>query len=453
MPPEITPTLLIVEDDRAVRTLLERTLSAPGRAVITAENGVQALKMLEENKPRVVILDLGLPDLEGVDIITAAIAGYRHTMIIVLTGRADQPSVMESMRRGAMEYLVKPFDPDALIELVEKAFRKAQQDGAAGSGPVVTGTAMPDDLLVGKSPAIIGVFKTTGMLASSPIPVLITGESGTGKELVARSLHRYGPNPAGPFIVVDCASIPGTLMESELFGHERGAFTGADTARAGRFEQADGGTIFLDEAGNIPPEIQPKLLRALQEKTIQRLGSTKTITWNARVISASNSRLWEMAREGKYREDLLFRLAGAEISLPPLRERPGDLPLLVDHFLSRHAGDRGKLAVSPEAMKMLESYGWPGNIRELRHALERAVALSRGGVIDAEHLPDKIRGAREAAPATPAMPAGKNEITSMDEMKRRYARQVLESCGGNKSEAARLLGIDRSTLYELLSGD
>ncbi len=215
--------------------------------------------------------------------------------------------------------------------------------------------------------------------------------------------------------------------------------------------QADGGTLFLDEAGNIPPELQPKLLRTIQERTVQRIGSPGIVKWNARVISASNANLWDLVKAGKFREDLLFRLAGAEIFLPPLRERMQDLPLMAEHFLARTGGDRGRLTLSPDALGALAAYGWPGNVRELRHALERACALARGAVIDAEHLPEKVRGGPTVPAAAAAFPVAKGDVTPLDALRRRYVRHVLELCGGNKSEAARLLGIDRSTLYEILA--
>jgi len=465
--------LLIVEDDAAVRRLLEKSLAAPGRSVSSAADGAEAREELARGKPGVVILDLGLPDADGVELLSEILAGNPHAMVIVLTGRADQPSVVEAMRRGALEYIVKPFDPDSLSEVVDRAFRKSGLSATAAAGMPAAAGPVPEGLFIGKTPAILEVFKMIGMLAASEVPVLVTGESGTGKELVARSLHRYGPNPGGPFVVVDCASLPATLLEAELFGHEKGAFTGADAARPGRFEQADGGTIFLDEAGNIPMEFQPKLLRAIQERTVQRLGSTKTVGWNARVISASNTKLWDLAKAGKYREDLLFRLAGAEISLPSLHERRPDIPLLVAHFLERAGRQGERLSVSPEAAEKLASYNWPGNVRELRHALERAAALSRGSVIDAEHLPEKVRAGttpdagsasaqgeplrRSPSWAHPreriveGLPASCDEVMTMDALRVRYARHVLELCGGNKSETARRLGIDRSTLYELLA--
>jgi DNA-binding NtrC family response regulator len=448
-PPDGGLILLIVEDDPAVRGLLVKTFTRPGLAIVTAADGAEARAAIAARRPNVVILDLGLPDVPGVELLSEALAASPRPMVIVLTGRADQPTVVEAMRRGAMEYVVKPFDPDALEALVDKAFRQAAQ---AGTGDAqVTVASVPKGVLVGKSRKILEVYKLIGMFAASDVPVLITGESGTGKELVARALHQFGPNPDGPFIVVDCSSLPSSLLEAELFGHEKGAFTGAETARAGRFELANGGTIFLDEAGNIPVEIQPKLLRVLQERTVQRLGSAKSVAWNARIVSASNVNLWDLAKSGRYREDLLYRLAGAEINLPPLRERLEDLEDLAGHFLAESG--RENLRLSASAMERLKSYAWPGNVRELKHALDRAVALARGSVIEADHLPDKIRGLADSGPVPIVLPSSKPDVLPLEALKRRYARQILELCVGNKSEAARLLGIDRSTLYELLTRD
>jgi len=447
MPPE---RLLVIEDDPAVRTLLERTLAAPGREVECAANGAAARRAIEANPPQVVMLDLGLPDVQGTELLKEILDGDRRILVIVLTGRADQPSVIESMKRGAMEYVLKPFDPDSLAALVSRAFRRHSGDVPAAAAPVQADAG--EGALVGRSPLMVEVFKLIGVLAGSDVPVLVSGETGTGKELVARSLHRYSASSGGPFVVADCGSLPGGLLEAELFGHEKGAFTGADAARAGRFEQANGGTLFLDEVGNIPLEVQPKLLRALQERTAQRLGSTRPYSWQARVVSATNANLAELARQGKFRDDLLFRLAGAEIPLPSLRQRLEDLPLLVAHFLSRGGRRPDPPTLSAGAMEILLHHDWPGNVRELQHVLERASALARGRVIDEEHLPERVRGGGAEPSAIPALaaPRSREEVVPLDSLKRRYARQVLELCGGNKSEAARLLGIDRGTLYELL---
>ncbi|MEK7767625.1 MAG: sigma-54 dependent transcriptional regulator, partial [bacterium] len=278
----------------------------------------------------------------------------------------------------------------------------------------------------------------------------VTGESGTGKELVARALHRYGPRRNGPFVTVDCASLPAGLLESELFGHERGAFTGAERARPGKFEEADGGTLFLDEIGNLPPEVQAKLLRALQSKTTTRLGSNAPVSWNARIVSATNADLKTLAAEGKFREDLRYRLAGAEIRLPPLRDRLEDVPRLAEHFLARHATADRLLRLSAEAERVLRDYRWPGNVRELEHALARAAALARSAVIGLEDLPAEVRGLAPLAATGLGVEGGRSGLVTLEEAKRRYARHALTLCGGNKSEAARLLDIDRSTLAALL---
>jgi len=283
--------------------------------------------------------------------------------------------------------------------------------------------------------------------------VLVTGETGTGKELAARALHAYGPHANGPFVAVDCSSLSPALLESELFGHERGAFTGAVASKPGKFELADCGTLFLDEIGNIPPEIQAKLLRALQERSTQRVGSNATVTWRARLVAATNVDLKKAAAAGTFREDLLFRVTGAEIRMPALRERGGDITRLTDHFLALASAGRGPHAVSGEARAVLAAYAWPGNVRELEHVIGRAVALARTPVIGAADLPADLSGASPVAGAPLLTVPDREGLVTMDAMRRRYARHALGLCDGNRSEAARLLDIDRGTLAELLKDD
>jgi DNA-binding NtrC family response regulator len=298
---------------------------------------------------------------------------------------------------------------------------------------------------------MLELYKLIGRLAGSGIPVLIRGESGSGKELVARALHRYGPHADGPFVAVDCGSLPAGLLEGELFGYERGPLPGARAAKPGRFELADGGTLFLDEVGNIPLELQAKLLRALQEKATQRLGATKAVSWDARVLSATNADLKDLASKGRFREDLLYRLAGVEVTVPPLRERRGDIAVLLALFLRRWAYGRPGLVFTPEAIGLLEAWPWPGNVRELEHAVNRAAALAAGPAIGPESLPGEIRSGRSPGlPGASGRPAVKADLTTLEEMKRRYARQALGLCGGNKAETARVLGVDPKTLRALL---
>ena len=439
--------LLVVDDDFQVRQLMEDGLSLPGVRVVTADNGKKAREMAATLNPAVILLDIGLPDVSGMVLLEEFMAADPSRMVVMLTGRADEGSVVDSMRKGALDYVSKPFKMAEVQAKVEAALIRARRNRKASDEPARVAAVMADSgVIIGKSACMMEVFKQIGRLASSGVPVLITGESGTGKELVAKSLHKHGPHPAGPFVTVDCAGIPVDLLESELFGHERGAFTGSVGTKPGRLEMANGGTLFIDEVANIPPAIQPKLLRALQEKTSQRLGSNSTIKWDARIISATNSNLHRLAAEGRFREDLIFRIAGGEIDVPPIRDRSGDIPILARYFLDKMGGTAGECRFSPEALELMESYRWPGNVRELEHAISHATALARGGVIGPEDLPEKVRiGVSDAPPAVEP-----HVSLSMEEVKSRHAEAVVLDCGGNKTEAARRLGIDRKTLNSLL---
>ena len=439
--------LLVVDDDCSICELIEEGMESSGLKVISAESGKMALDMAAIHRPHAILLDIGLPDISGMELLEKFMGDDPTRMVLMLTGRADEGSVVEAMRKGALDYISKPFKMAEVRAKVESALVRSRRNrDAVGDIPETAPAGSEPGDIIGKSACMMEVFKQIGRMSSSMVPVLITGESGTGKELVAKSLHRHGPRPAGPFVTVDCAGIPVDLLESELFGYERGAFTGSVGAKPGRLEMADGGTLFIDEVGNIPPAIQPKLLRALQEKTSQRLGSNKPVKWDARIISATNSNLHQLAEEGRFREDLIFRIAGGEINVPPIRERKGDIAILSRFFLDRLGGKLAGCRISPEAMELMESYRWPGNVRELEHAISHAAALARGGVIGPEDLPDKVRSGDAGAPPEAA---GSVEL-SMEDMKSRHAEAVLLDCAGNKTEAAKRLGIDRKTLNTLL---
>jgi len=452
MPAErLNQMLLIVEDDKSVRDLLMEALAAPERIIVGAATAAEAVEITKAKSPAVILLDIGLPDSSGLMVLSEALKDDPKRMVIMLTGRADEEAVIESMRRGAMDYLTKPFKMDALIPMVDKAFGMARRSALTVDIPASAAPVKLEGVIVGRSPKMVELFKLIGKVAGSDVPVLITGDSGTGKELVAKALHNYGSMKSGPFVAVDCGSLPPTLLEGELFGYERGAFTGAVAAKPGRFEMADGGTLFLDEIGNIAIELQSKLLRVIQEHATQRLGSNKSVHWEARIVSATNSNVKEMTANGKFREDLLFRLAGVEIRIPPLRERLDDLPLLVAHFAERwFVGSGTRISISKEAMTLLSMYHWPGNIRELENVFYRAATLSRGQVIHAEDLPPEFRGEGELVDMGVLTIGGREGVVTMDEMKRKYARYAVEVCNGNKTEAARTLGIDRKTLNSML---
>ncbi len=439
--------LLVVEDEPALLKLLVRELRADGREVLGAATGAAARQMLAESRPEVVLLDLGLPDENGLAVLEEAIRLDPACRIIVLTGRSDQHTVVEALKRGAMDYLVKPAKLADLAGMADKAFLEARRRRQAG-GPTPgasAGDAESRGPILGRSPAMLAVFQMIGRLAPSEVPVLVTGETGTGKELVARSLHAYGLRPDGPFVAVNCAAIPRDLLESELFGHVKGAFSGAVADRKGKFEEASGGTLFFDEIGELDPGLQAKLLRAVQEREIEPVGSSKARQVGVRIVAATNADLGGAVEARQFRADLYHRLAGAEIALPPLRERTGDVTLLAEAFLAGGAG------ITPEALAILAAHSWPGNVRELKLALERAVALARGAPIAREHLPERLAGAADAwATADPLRVAAKPDLRALEDVKRWYARRAVELCGDNKSEAARILGIDRGTLADLL---
>lgn len=444
-PPE--DVLLVIEDDPQVQGLLSEGLELDGVSMVIASSGAEGRKIANDRKPLVVLLDIGLPDISGLNLLGELLSMDPGLMVIMLTGHSDEMSVVEAMRKGALDYISKPFKLTEVREKVLAALVRAKRNKVArGKQDGDADDVGISGMIIGKSAGMMEVFKQIGRLSASEVPVLITGESGTGKELVAKALHRYGPRSAGPFITVDCAGIPIDLLESELFGYERGAFTGSVNAKPGRLEMASGGTLFLDEVGNIPPAIQPKLLRALQEKTSQRLGSNTSVKWDARIVSATNSDLHRLARGGRFREDLIFRIAGGEIAVPPLRERAGDIPILSRFFMEKIGGVTANCRFSAEAMKLMDSYGWPGNVRELEHVVNHASALARGGVIGPEDLPEKVgNGLVGEVPGK-----SPDSLLSMEDMKARYAAAMLEECKGNKTEAARRLGIDRKTLGVLL---
>lgn len=443
------PRLLIVEDDEPLRRLLARTLGSEDRELSQAADAKEAFASLKNNDPDVVLLDLGLPDASGLDVLKAALESRRDRAVIILTGQAGEASVVEAMRVGAHDYLTKDTPLEGVEAKVASAFMAVAKEGNAREGGIAADMEKKGNL-VGRSAGMIEVFKQVGTLAPSSVPVLIVGESGTGKEKVARALHTWGANPKGPFVVVDCASLPANLLESELFGYEKGAFTGATGSKKGRFEEADGGTLFLDEIGNISMEVAAKLLRALQEKTTQRLGSNRPVPFNARIVSATNADLWGMAKKGEFREDVVYRLAGAEIRLPPLRDRPEDVEQLARHFLGLIEDAGENTVISAEALALMKAYPWPGNVRELEHAVRRAVAVARGQAVLPEHLPDALREASPLARAGVKPARSEEDLATLDEIRRQYARYAVEICRGNRSEAAKRLGVDRRTLNTLL---
>jgi nitrogen regulation protein NR(I) len=453
------PHVLIVDDELNIRRVLAAMLKREGYDVTAAADGEQALAVLQKTPVHVVVTDLVMPRLGGMDLLRRASADFPDVPVIVITAHGTVDSAVQALKAGAFDYITKPFEQSELAKVIAKAARahELEQQNVHGASEV-EGEKPP---LVGGSPAMRHIYEIVGKVADSPSTVLITGESGTGKELVARELHRHSSRRDKPLIKVNCAAIPKDLVESELFGYERGAFTGAVGSKPGRFELADGGTLFLDEIGEIPIEMQVKLLRALQESEFERVGGIRTLRVDVRLISATNRDLEELIRSGRFREDLFYRLNVVPIALPPLRDRREDIPVLVRHFIEKYNRRLGKKVerVEDEAMTLLLGYSWPGNIRELENLMERSVLFADEPVIRAHALPEALRD-RAPAAASPAASFGPLAAlggaggTSMKEIVRQAQAELekeliaraLEETSGNVTRAAKRLQISRKSL-------
>jgi two-component system nitrogen regulation response regulator GlnG len=469
--------LLAIDDDRTVLRMIHRWFEGTDTEVITAAAAQEGLDMVRRDRPDVLLLDIMLPQLSGLDAYETVRQIDPKLPVIYMTGHGSSEMAIESMKLGAYDYLQKPLDKEKVLDLVGRAaeMRRLMSIPVAVS-PSVSLVNGGGDTMLGQSEAMQRVFKAIGRVAPQDVTVLIQGDSGTGKELVARAIYQHSARASGPFLAVNCAAIPETLLESEFFGHEKGAFTGADSRRIGKFEQCSGGTIFLDEIGDMPPLLQSKILRLLQEQKFERVGGNQTITTDVRIIAATNRDLDVLVREQKFREDLLYRLKGFLICLPPLRDREGDLKLLIDHFLALYSARMGKSVtrIDPEAMAALEHYDWPGNVRELESVLKQALINSTGTVITKESLPE-IRsfqqGGEGACAPVPEesvsdvpgeqlprsdlaafieqrLEAGSRDLHSETAaMVERYLlTRVLRDTGGNQSVAAKRLGITRGSL-------
>ena len=442
------PRVLVVDDEEGVRVALRDVLENAGYEVLEAGDGRRALDLITAAQPDAVLLDIRMPELDGMQVLEIVHRTGARTPIILITAYGTTATTIQAMRLGAFDYITKPFDVDELVAVVKKAVEtRALLAGASCAGP-----AMEDLLdaegLIGWSPAMQAVYKTIGRIVDSDVTVLIRGESGTGKELVARAIHCNSPRRSGPFVKVNCASIPENLLESELFGHEKGAFTGATARKLGKFELAEEGTLFLDEIGDLQLDAQAKILRFLQEKELQRIGSPYTKKLNVRVLAATNRDIEASVAKGLFREDLFYRLNVMRIHLPPLRERKDDIPLFILHFIQVFNREFGKriLGVTPEAERRLLRYDWPGNIRELRNIIERAVHLATGPYLTEELIQVERPPRISAGPVS----LGTEGPFSLREMERRYATSLLESLKGNKSKAAHILGISRARLRRIL---
>ena len=440
--------ILVVDDDQSSRELLTRILTSAGHRVTPLSDGREAVAALDAGAhPDLVVSDIRMAEMDGLQVIDAYRERAPDTPVILVTAFGNIDGAVEAIRRGATDYLSKPYDVDAIQIVVARALQHralAMENRALRRG-------LRDryrlDNVVGRSEAMLQVYKTAARVASTDATVLIHGESGTGKELVARAIHAASPRAGGPFVAVDCGAIAEGVLESELFGHARGAFTGAQVARRGLFEEAHHGTLFLDEIGDIGPNLQARLLRALQEGTIRRVGANEPIAVDVRVVAATNRDLEAAVKAGTFRADLYYRLHVVSIRIPPLRERREDIPLLAEHFAQKHGRAEGS-AISPEARELLLAHDWVGNVRELENVIARALALNPSGVVLAEDLPDALRAARPSPGPGPTPDT--SDRPSLAELERRYASQVLQETGGNKTRAAEILGIDRKTLYRIL---
>ena len=460
--------ILIVDDDRGVRYSLKRMFEEKGIQAVTARNGREALELLkQEPLPNLILMDIVMPGISGLDLLEAIKHENPQQQVIMMTAHGTTDRAIRAMKLGAFDYIQKPFDIPKMWETVQKALQTAK----AIQNPVSYHTGKPEhwegESIVGNSPQMQEVYKIIGQIAGKEVNVLITGESGTGKELVARAIYHHSLRNHRPFLSINCAAIPENLLESELFGHEKGAFTGAEHKRIGRFEQAHTGMIFLDEIGDMPIHIQAKILRFIQEGEIQRLGSSETIKSDVRLIAATNKSLEAGVKEGWFREDLYYRLNVVTIQLPSLRERREDIPDLIRYFISRFRIDLQKevAAVQPDAMTILMHYHWPGNVRELENSIKRAIVICKGNEILPEHLPAqmisaKVADQRVAEELLDEMETLLNRLFEkinetvrenpglevMSIIEKGMIERAIRLTSGNKLQAASLLGINRNTL-------
>jgi two-component system response regulator AtoC len=450
--------VLVTDDDRTIRRNLVLLLRSEGYETLEAADGNEALARIESDSPDAVLLDLKMPGRDGLEVLAELGPALADLPVIVVTALGGSAAAIEAMRRGAYDYLTKPFDLDEVSLTLKRALKQRalarelrslrERTDDDDSEPPDGGTGSEPEL-IGQSAGMREVYKTIGLAAATDAPVLILGESGTGKELVATALHRHSARAAGPFIRVNCGALPEGLVESELFGHERGAFTGADRKKLGRFERAAGGTIFLDEIGELPLPAQVKILRVIQQREFERVGGTETLRTDARVISATHRDLSKEVAAGRFREDLYYRLNVARIFIPPLRDRPEDIEPLAEYILKRIERSYGwrELSLSREAMLAIKERSWPGNVRQLENTLARAIIAARGRTILPEHLDADdstdpvITAAGEAADSMPLR-------ALLAEVERRAIQRALSACAGNRTKTAEKLGISRRQLFE-----
>jgi two-component system response regulator PilR (NtrC family) len=445
--------LLIVDDEQGMRQLLSLVFGRAGHSVRAAENGRRAVEMLREAAADLIISDVRMPDMGGIELLRAARELSPDVAVVMMTAFATVETAREAFKLGADDFIQKPFDVDELKLIVEKALELRQLKQEIQDWRKTQSDRGRLDQIIGRSPRMQAVYQMIETVAVVQSTILITGESGTGKELVARAVHNLSPRSDKPFVSINCGAFTETLLESELFGYVRGAFTGATANRKGLFEAADKGTIFLDEIGEMSPAMQVKLLRVLQERKVRPVGGHEELSVDARVIAATNRDLPAMVKAGTFREDLFYRVSVIPIELPPLREKREDIPELVTHFAQKYCAQAGRsLGVSGTAMSLLERYSWPGNVRELEHTIERAVALERTDQIQPERLPEQITNYSPAriADALDLPEDGLNLTAHLDQLEKTYLLEALRRTGGNQTRAAELLQLPVRSLRHLL---
>jgi DNA-binding NtrC family response regulator len=441
-----TPTILVVDDERNTREGLQRALQ-DRYAVLLAEDAQKALQELESTTVDVLLTDLKMPGIDGMGLLRRALALPHPPICIVMTAYGSIENAVQAMQAGAYHYVTKPVNLDELDLVIQRALKSRRIEAENINLRAQIDHKFGLENIVGESPAMQQVFETLQQVAPTRTTVLITGETGTGKELIAKALHNLSPRKNGPFIAVHAAALPSTLLESELFGHEKGAFTGAIERRIGRFELADGGTLFLDEVGELEPLMQVKLLRVLEERAFERVGGAKTLQVDVRLVAATNRNLKKLVNEGKFRDDLFYRLSVVAVDLPPLRERREDIPLLVKTFLDEFSRENGKQVreVTPEALNVLLAYDWPGNVRELRNAIEQMVVLARAERLTVRDVPPQVRGGADLTKISVVRTG-----MTVEEAERQLIVQALKETDGNRTQAARKIGISRRTLHRKL---
>ncbi|ATB43429.1 sigma-54-dependent Fis family transcriptional regulator [Cystobacter fuscus] len=442
--------VLVVEDEREMRALLEKGLTRRGFVPTVRGSADEAFALLESEDFDTVLTDLRMPGMDGIALCERVALNRPDIPVVVVTAFGSLETAVAAIRAGAYDFVTKPVDLDALALVLERAVQHRALREEVRRLRRALGEVSVEGSVVGESLALRRVYELIDRVADSDTSVLITGESGTGKEVAARALHARGRRRTGPFVAINCAAMPEALLESELFGHVRGAFTDAKTSRSGLFVKANGGTLFLDEVGELPITLQPKLLRALQERTVRPVGGETEVAFDARIVAATNRDLELAVEEERFREDLYYRLNVIGLELPPLRARGNDVLLLAQRFLEHFATRSGKRVVglSPAVAQRLLAYSWPGNVRELQNCIERAVALTAYEQLTVEDLPDRIRDYRAPNPQTQNQDV--SELVSLEEMERRYIQRVMETVGGSRTLASRILGVDRKTLYRKL---